>query len=261
MPTPLLISIIMPSFNCALTIGEAIESIINQTYPNWELIISDDSSTDNTANVVKSYLEKDERIQFLSNPVNLGVSAMRNIALEASKGAYICFLDADDAWPAHKLRLQLDFMKKHSSIISVGYFMDVDAMNTATGYIRTCPAMISYDYLLKNNCVLFQTMMANATIKSWLHFEPIKHEDFILALSLLQKPIRFDVIPTVLAYRRRQPKSLTSNKLKSAHWRWHVYRKTLNLSRFMASWYMLNYAMYMVYFKFDHHRQKLVRVL
>jgi len=255
-----LISIIMPCFNSEVTIRESIESIQNQTYSFWELIIADDASTDHSVKIIQEYANNDPRIRLIYNTCNQGVSSMRNQAIDQSVGDYLCFLDADDIWPNFKLSMQIEYMQKTQSMISIGYFMDVTSAHMFEGYIRKCPRNLTYQYLLKNNCVLFQTMMVNAIIKHLLHFEPYRHEDYILALKLLQNNVRFDVIDEVLAYRRRNHQSLTSNKIRSACWRWQVYRDILKMKLLPSCWYFCIYGLYMIYFKADHIYQKKGRI-
>ena len=108
-----LVSIITPSYNTSRFIGETIESVIAQTYPNWEMIIVDDCSTDNTDEVVKPYLA-DSRIHYLKNPKNSGAAVSRNYALREAKGRWIAFLDSDDLWYPEKLEKQIAFMKKNN---------------------------------------------------------------------------------------------------------------------------------------------------
>lgn len=246
-----LISIIMPCYNCEKTIAQAIDSIIMQTYENWELIIIDDASSDDSRDIITKYMHEDKRIQLLINQSNQGVSYTRNIGVARATGDYLCFLDADDLWPDYKLSMQLKYMQDHEISISVGYFVDFIS-DISKGYIRKCPENITYKYLLNNNCVLFQTMMITNDIKPKIHFEPQRHEDFILALSLLKQNIAFGTINKVLAYRRRTNNSLTANKLRSAYWRWQVYRKVLNMSFVRSSWHLCVYMAYMIYFKLDH---------
>ena len=104
-----LVSIVMPSYNTSDYIGGSIESVLEQTYPYWELIIVDDCSTDNTDEVVEKYLS-DSRIRYLKNEKNSGAAVSRNYALREAKGKWIAFLDSDDLWSPEKLEKQLSFM-------------------------------------------------------------------------------------------------------------------------------------------------------
>ena len=110
-----LVSIIMPSYNAARFIGESINSVLLQTYSNWELLIVDDCSKDNSVEVVRKFANIDKRVVLFSLEKNVGAAAARNVAIEHAQGQYIAFLDSDDVWDEYKLEKQLAFMK-HSPI-------------------------------------------------------------------------------------------------------------------------------------------------
>ena len=112
-----LVSIIMPSYNTGKYIEDSIKSVLDQTYKNWELIIVDDCSTDDTEKSIKKYL-KDKRIKFYKNEKNSGAAISRNKALKIAKGRWIAFLDSDDLWDKHKLELQISFMEKNNVAFS-----------------------------------------------------------------------------------------------------------------------------------------------
>ena len=120
-----LVSIIMPSYNTANYIGESINSVINQSYKNWELIIVDDCSTDNTDEVIKDFL-KDSRIKYLKNKENSGAAISRNKALRMAKGEWIAFLDSDDLWNHKKLEKQIKFMEQNKYNFSYTKYREID---------------------------------------------------------------------------------------------------------------------------------------
>ena len=126
-----LVSIIMPSFNTGKFIKETIDSVINQTYRNWELIIIDDCSTDNTNEVVKKI--NDSRIIYLKNEVNSGAAVSRNKALREAKGRWIAFLDSDDLWKNDKLEKQINFMKKNNYYFSYTDYIEIDENGNSNG--------------------------------------------------------------------------------------------------------------------------------
>lgn len=109
-----LVSIITPTYNCGKFISETIESVLSQTYKNWELIISDDCSTDNTEEIIKPYLERDSRIKYICNEHNSGAAITRNAAIRKANGKWIAFLDSDDLWLPEKLERQLKFMAENN---------------------------------------------------------------------------------------------------------------------------------------------------
>ena len=120
-----LVSIITPVYNSEEYLEETILSVINQTYKNWELLLIDDYSTDNSYKIIEKYLT-DERIKYLRNERNSGPAITRNVGLEKSKGEYIAFLDSDDIWAKNKLELQIDYMKKNSIRICHGDYIFID---------------------------------------------------------------------------------------------------------------------------------------
>jgi len=120
-----LVSVVMPAYNSEKTIGEAIESILNQTYKNFEFIIINDGSTDKTLEIIKSYAKKDKRIIVLDNEKNFGIPKTRNIALKKSKGKYIAIQDSDDISLSKRLEKQAEFLERNPNVGVVGSFMEI----------------------------------------------------------------------------------------------------------------------------------------
>ena len=119
-----LVSIIMPSWNTGEFIAESIQSVLNQTYTNWELIIIDDCSSDDTDQIIESF--NDERIKYLKNEKNCGAALTRNRGLREARGEWIAFLDSDDLWMPEKLEHQIDFMKKNGYSLSFTEYEKID---------------------------------------------------------------------------------------------------------------------------------------
>jgi len=134
------VSIIMPAFNAKDTIGEAIESALNGTHQNLEILVIDDGSTDGTENTVTEMAQKDQRIKYYKNPTNLGAYQSRNLMIEAATGQFIAFLDSDDTWEPNKLEECLKMLKQHPEIKSVGHALRyLDKRGNKVGYIPTYP--------------------------------------------------------------------------------------------------------------------------
>lgn len=158
-----LVSIIMPSYNTAQYITETIQSVIDQTYHNWELIIVDDCSTDNTDIVIGKI--KDPRIRYIKNEKNSGAAVSRNRALREANGRWVAFLDSDDLWKPEKLEKQICFMMKNRYYFSYTNYEEIDADGNKTNVIVTGPKVISKDkmgYMFSeqqqeklNACILF----------------------------------------------------------------------------------------------------------
>ena len=137
-----LVSIIMPSFNTGKYITETIESVLAQSYKNWELIIVDDCSSDNTDEILSTYLS-DDRIHYLKNEKNSGAAFSRNAALREAKGRWIAFLDSDDLWMPEKLEKQIDFMDRNGYSFSYTNYEEINVDGNRTGVKVTGPKKIT----------------------------------------------------------------------------------------------------------------------
>ncbi len=239
-----LCSIIMPAYNSEKYIDEAIESVIKQTYKNWELIIVNDASTDGTEKIIKSYQKKDKRIKLISLPKNQGVANARNAAIQNAKGRYIAFLDADDYWEKEKLQEQIRFMKNKNITFS---YHDYKLLNTAKNKEKQIkvPLKLDYNELLKGNttgsCL---TVCIDRKIVDKIYFPDEKHEDYICWLNTLKNYCieGYSLNKTLGTYRIGK-KSISSNKLQSAVWNWQVYRKSQNISVLKTIYYMCFYVL------------------
>lgn len=238
-----LCSVIMPAYNCEKYIAEAIESVIKQTYKNWELIIVNDASTDDTEKIIKSYQEKDKRIKLISLTENQGVANARNTAIQNSEGRYIAFLDADDYWEKEKLQEQITFMKNKNITFS---YHDYKLLNTAKNKEKQIkvPLKLDYNQLLKGNttgsCL---TVCIDRKIVDKIYFPNEKHEDYICWLNTLKNYCieGYGLNKTLGTYRIGK-KSISSNKLQSAVWNWQVYRKSQKISVLKTIYYMCFYV-------------------
>ena len=181
-----LVSIIMPSYNTAKYIGDSIKSVLAQTYGNWELIIVDDCSTDNTDEVVAEFLS-DERIRYLKNEKNSGAAISRNYALREAKGKWIAFLDSDDLWLPEKLEKQLAFMVEN------GYkFSYTDYMICLNGqwlpYVYTGPQVVN-KRKMKDYCYFSTiTVIYDREYVGLIQIEPVrKNNDYAMWLRVIEK--------------------------------------------------------------------------
>lgn len=208
-----LVSIIMPSYNTGKYIVESIESVLRQTYSNWELIIVDDCSTDNTDEVVASYLN-DSRIKYLKNEKNSGAAVSRNYALREAKGKWIAFLDSDDLWLPDKLKKQIQFMKNNNY-----YFSYTDYRIQHNGewipYLYYGPDVIN-KHMMKNYCYFSTiTVIYDREKIGLIQIEPIrKNNDYAMWLKIIEKApcYRF---PECLSYYIKHDGSISSgSKLK-----------------------------------------------
>ena len=154
-----LVSIIMPTYNCGAFIGETIATVQAQTYSHWELLVVDDCSTDDTAEVVASLAKSDPRIRYVRLETNSGAAMARNRAMELAQGRYMAFLDSDDLWHPDKLRRQIDFMTSRGAAMSCTAYAQIDEQGVPTGKIVRSPARTSYNRLLLDCPVGNSTVM------------------------------------------------------------------------------------------------------
>src|SRR5699024_8141503 len=183
-----LISIITPSYNSEAFITDAMESVLNQTYHHWEMIIADDASTDNTVEIVKTYMERDSRITLVQLDENSGSGIDRNKAIDAANGRYIAFLDSDDLWLAEKLEKQISFMQKHDIALSFTEYARMREDGTLLKSNIKAPATIDYDGLLKHCVIGCLTVMIDLRKTGHIQMKNLRaRQDYVLWLSLTIK--------------------------------------------------------------------------
>lgn len=219
-----LVSIIMPSYNTAKYISASINSIINQTYKYWELIIVDDCSTDNTDEIVNKFL-KDERIKYLKNEKNSGAAISRNKALKEAKGKWIAFLDSDDLWVPEKLEKQINFMEENNYIFTYTDYR-IKLNGKWLPYINTGPDIVNkrkiYDYCYFSTI----TVMYDQTKIGLIQIEDLKkHNDYAMWLKIIEKSNCYR-LPECLSYYIKHENSISSgNKLKLIKYHYILFRK------------------------------------
>lgn len=236
-----LVSIITPVYNAEEFIRETIQSVIQQTYENWEMIIVDDCSTDSSYEIIMSLAKNDKRVKCIRLNNNLGVAEARNFGLREAKGEFICFLDADDLWGRSKLQRQIDFMKKNQYAISFTAYELIDRNSNSLNKVVSIPKKVTYNQLLKGNVIGCLTIMINRSLIGEFFMPKIRHEDYATWLSLLKRGYDAYGINEVLAYYRCMPTSLSGNKFKVFKWTWNIYRKHENLSIPKSLYYFINY--------------------
>lgn len=239
-----LISIITPMYNSEKFIKETIESVIRQTYTNWEMIIVDDFSSDKCSEIVKSFTEKDKRIKYIRNEFNKGIAESRNIAISNSSGRFIAFLDSDDIWNKDKLEIQINTMIEKNLAMSFTAYELIDGDSKEINkVIYNKKSIISYNHQLKGNCIGCLTVMLDRSkINFDISFKNVKHEDYVLWLDILKNGYVAYYIDMNLAKYRKLNKSASSNKLKSALWTWNIYRKIEKLSIYESIFYFIHYS-------------------
>lgn len=219
------ISIIMAAYNAEKTIEQAIYSVLCQTYPDFELLVVNDCSTDKTAALVAAIAEKDDRVRLISNEKNGGVSYTRKHGLEEARGEWIAILDSDDAWASEKLEKQIELQKKTNAelLFTGSAFMDADGK--PINWYLSAPAEVTYRQLLKQNVL----SNSSALVRKKLYAKHYAvgdemHEDFAIWLSILKKGRKAYGVDEPLLIYRLAKSSKSGNKIKAARMNWNTYR-------------------------------------
>lgn len=225
-----LVSIITPAYNCQDVLHEAIESVRNQSYANWEHIIIDDCSKDGTREVIAEYASEDSRVRPIYSSINTGVASARNMGIAAARGKYIAFLDSDDLWKPDKLKKQIGYMEQEGLEFT---YSDYEIINYEGRFIKNVinkKKRVDYKELLKTNQIGCLTAVIKTEAIKTVMMPSIKHEDYATWLGILKGQIshayRFDEI---LASYRRTKGSVSSNKLRTIAWTWNIYRRNQQL--------------------------------
>ncbi len=220
-----LVSIITPSYNTAEYIAETIKSVQSQTYENWEMIIVDDCSTDNTDEVVKAYLS-DPRIKYLKNEKNSGAAVSRNYAIREAKGKWIAFLDSDDIWLPKKLEKQIAFMEQGGYHFSYTNYEEIDAQSDPLGTVVTGPKKVT-KHGMYNYCWLgCLTVMYDAEFVGLIQIENIKkNNDYAMWLKVCKKADCYLLGETLAKYRRGRVGSISTHGYSTLiKWHYRLYR-------------------------------------
>ncbi len=238
-----LISVITPAYNSARYIEDAISSVQEQTFKNWEMVIVDDASTDSTVDRVHFLRKQDPRIKLLCNTRNKGPGPTRNLSIRSSKGRYIAFLDSDDKWLPDKLTHQLDFMQSKNSIFSFTSYEIIDESGQPLDRIVAAPDSLSYSELLKNTAIGCLTVMIDRTRVTNLRMPDIpSRQPLVLWLRILKQHGPAYGINEVLAQYRVRPDSVSSNKINVARQVWRVYRDYEKLDIVTSMKFFVSYA-------------------
>lgn len=224
-----LVSIIMPSYNTAPYIKETIQSVLDQTYTNWELIIVDDCSTDNTEEVLATI--NDSRIRYFKNEKNSGAAVSRNKALRAAKGQWIAFLDSDDLWMSEKLEKQINFMKKNGYSFSYTNYEEIDVDGNKTGIKITGHKRITKTGMFNYCWPGCLTVMFDADKIGLIQIEDIKkNNDYAMWLKVCQKADCYLLDEYLAQYRKGRAGSVSTHSIKTMiGWHYKLYYEAENM--------------------------------
>lgn len=232
-----LVSVIIPVYNCGDYIKETIDSVLNQTYSNFEVIIVDDCSTDNTSSVIKSF--NSNKIKYFRLDINSGAAIARNNAIHYSTGTYLAFLDADDLWDKYKLEKQINFMINNNYTFTSTLYQRIDSNSKKINWISKHFFKRDYELLLKR-CPGNSTVIYNCSKLGKIYIPNVrKRNDYVMWLSLIKKSNYMYELDEVLSFYRIRNDSLSNKKSELVKYQWHVYREIEKLS-FFKSIYILS---------------------
>ncbi len=237
-----LVSIITPSYKSCKFISQAIKSVLAQTYQNWEMIIVDDASPDNSNNIIEKYIKIDSRIRLIRLHQNSGPAIARNKAIEEAKGRYIAFLDADDLWLPEKLEKQIKFMQKNDIFLSYSSYFLINENSDTIGQFIIPTIKVSYNKILKTCIIGNLTAIYDSKIIGKYYMKNCGHEDFTLWLQILKDIDFAHGIVEPLAKYRISNTSISKNKFKAIAWQWNIYRNIERLNIFKSIYYFICYA-------------------
>ena len=239
-----LVSIIMPNYNGVKYIEGSVKSILSQSYLNWELIIIDDCSTDDSLLVIRK-LFVDKRITIIEQPSNMGVAVARNKGIEMAKGKYIAFIDSDDQWLEKKLERQIDFMIKNKAGFSYTSYTMISAAGQKITEIIAQEKIMYNDLLITCNIgcstVIYDVDIIGKKFFSADHIPA--REDYMLWLYIIKKfPNTMLGLNESLMLYRKHDKGASFNKITMVSKIWEIYRKYEKLNFFLASYYIIRYS-------------------
>lgn len=239
------VSIITPVYKCEKFIEQTIKCVLDQTYENWEMLLVDDCSPDNSFNIIKKYLEEDKRIKYIKLEENSGAAVARNYALKKSKGRFISYLDADDLWKKEKLEKQIEFMIENNYAFTCTDYEKIDEKANSLNKIIRIPKRVNYKLFLRNTIIQTVGVMVDTKItgKEILEMPNIRRrQDAATWCQLLKSGYDCYEVPENLSYYRVVTNSLSSNKIKAVKGTWFLYRNIEKLSLWKSCFCFVGYA-------------------
>lgn len=230
-----LVSVITPSYNSKEFIQNTINSVINQTYSNWEMLITDDCSTDNTFDTLSELAKMDDRIKIFGLANNGGPGVARNHSISQAKGRFLAFLDSDDLWLPNKLEVQINSMLKNSWVFSYTSYQYISEAGDIQDYIVKVKPRIEFSDILKTNYVGCSTAVYDTHFFDKVYMPEIrKRQDWGLWHRLLKKHGEAFGIDQILTHYRVRHDSVSSNKFGLISYQWSLYRKVFGLGKLQS---------------------------
>lgn len=238
-----LVSVVMPVYNASKYLEETVQSVLRQTYENFELIMIDDCSKDNSLEIARRYEAQDPRIRVIAGETNQGVARVRNRGILEAKGAYIALLDSDDVWVDTKLERQVYLLESQEAEIAYCSYDFIDENGNEVLKPFVVPTETNYKKMLVSSVISCSTALITSQLLKAHPFKPeFYHEDYVLWMELLALPVKAVGDQTVLAHYRQVTGSRSNNKVNAALERWRIYRDALNMSLFDSVVAFIRYA-------------------
>ena len=237
-----LVSIVVPVYNAGKYIEKTIQMVQEQTYTNWELILVDDCSKDDSVDKIEPFLS--EKIRLIKKEQNAGAAEARNTGLEQMRGRYLAFLDADDVWKKEKLEKELAFMKEKNAAFCITAYEFGDEKAKGTGKIVQVPETLTFKQALSRTIIFTTTVLLDTEKidKNLLRMPNVASEDTATWWQILKAGHAAYGLNENLAIYRRPGKSLSSNKLVAIKRIWSLYRKQAGLNVIQSAYYFVNWA-------------------
>ena len=226
------VSIIVPVYNAAEFLEETVQSVRNQTYEKWELLLVDDCSTDQSRSLMERFAGEDGRIRPILQEKNRGAAQARNRGIREAAGRYIAFLDADDLWKPEKLEKELLFREKKDAAFVFSGYEFADEKAKGTGKVVRVPETLAYRQALKNTTIFTSTVLLDVERlgKEQIMMPDVKSEDTATWWKILKAGYTAYGLDENLVYYRRSAGTLSSNKAEAVRRIWKLYRETEGLS-------------------------------
>ena len=254
-----LVSVIMPNYNSERFIDETINSVLSQTYQNWELLIVDDCSTDKSVEIIKSYCDRDLRIKLFVNEKNSGAAASRNRALRESTGKWIAFLDSDDLWLPEKLEKQLAFMVDNGYKFSYTKYEHIDENSVSTGTVVTGPNRLTKRKMFRYCYPGCLTVMYDSDAVGLLQIDERignGENDYALWLKAVKKADCYYLGEILAKYRVRKVSLSHGKKLRLVKNHYYLMRYSEHRGRVVSFYYMIEHLICGTYKKLFYVKRR-----
>jgi teichuronic acid biosynthesis glycosyltransferase TuaG len=237
-----LVSIVMPAYNAAATIERSIVSVQDQDHRQWELLVVDDCSRDNTREIVSRVASQDARVRYIRQERNSGSGAARARALKEARGRYLAFLDADDLWLPGKLTRQLQCLTQSQSGFCFTAYRRFSDDPTSPGRMIPVPAQLAYREALGNTAIATSTVLLDRSRVARIEIRDVYHDDLVLWLSIMRQGVVAHGLDEDWVRYRVARGSKSHNRMRMARMVWHTYREVEGMGIAHSAWCFVQYA-------------------